>query len=92
MMKQDEFINFNSSKGFHWFDKGSMAFFRSRVSNWDSISGLFISSERGPNGGRAYSIRKADFETGNVSTIGKFQAYDSIGSAKTALRRLLRNG
>jgi hypothetical protein len=88
-----EFIQLSKSKGQHWFDADTMRFFKTRVcrSSYDCISGLFITSERGPLGAeRRYSIRKADFETGKVSTVGEFQAYATLKQAKGALRRLQR--
>ena len=90
MMRQYEFIELNKSKGLHWFDKDTLRFFKSRVSNWDCISGLFISSERGPDMVRKYTVRKADFETGNVSTVGEFQQYRTIKAAKGAMKRAQR--
>lgn len=88
MMSLNEFKSLNRQKGFHWFDQGTLSFFRSRVSNWDCVTGYFISSERGPDGYRKYSVRKADFETGNVSTVGGFFSYPSIATAKTTVKRL----
>jgi hypothetical protein len=90
MMSLTEFKQLNRARGFHWFEQATLRFFRSRVSNFDCISGLFISSERGPNGVRAYTLRRADFETGNVKTEGEFQAYSSLARAKTALRNAQR--
>lgn len=95
MMRFYEFVELNKSKGFHWFDKSTMRFFKTRIihSTWDSIAGYFITSERntGVYGGpypRMYTIRKADFETGNVDTIGQFQQFKSLSGAKGALKRL----
>ncbi len=98
MMTLNEFKELNKSKGFHWFSKGTMRYFKSRISNWDSVTGYFITSEHGPgnasetffNGPRKFSIRKANFDNGNVDTIGQFQQYNTLGAAKTALRCLLR--
>jgi hypothetical protein len=94
MLRQYEFEQLNKDKGFHWFDKETLHFFRSRISNWDPISGLFITSESGPfgQGPRAYTVRLADFTTGQVHTIGEFQAYSSIKRAKTALSKARKEG
>jgi hypothetical protein len=90
MTRQYEFEQLNKAKGFHWFSKDTMRFWKTRVSNWDCISGLFITSEQPPSGPRKYTLRKADFESGQVLTIGEFCAYNTIGAAKTALRNAQR--
>ena len=90
MMRQYEFIELNKSKGYHWFDRSTIRCFSSKVLDWDIISGHFISSERGPNGIRAYTLRKADFTSGEVRTIGEFQAYGTIGRARTAFKNALK--
>lgn len=90
MMKFYEFKELNAAKGYHWFKPDTLRFFKSRMSNWDVITGYFISSERGPDNKRKFTIRRGDLETGTVSTIGQFQQYQSLRTAKTALRRLLQ--
>ena len=87
-MSQYEFKQLNKAKGFHWFSKATMSFFRSRVSDFDCITGYFISSESGTDNTRRYTIRRANFETGQVETIGKFQAYGDIRTAKAEIKRL----
>jgi hypothetical protein len=93
MIRQYEFRALNASKGFHWFSPDAMRFFKTRIlhKTWDVISGYFITSETGPCGGeRRYTLRRANAETGNVNTIGEFQAYSTIAQAKGALRRAQR--
>lgn len=90
-MRLEEFIALNKSKGKHWFNKDTMRFFRSRVTNWDFISGYFITSERREwNTPRCYTIRKADFETGDVATVSEFQEYAHLNTAKRHLLKYLR--
>lgn len=89
-MKLYEFIALNEAKGFCWFAPSTCRFFRSRVTNWDYITGYFISSEKGPSGIRLYTLRKGNFESGNVETIGEFQQYSTLSQAKTALKNKLR--
>lgn len=90
MMHLYEFKQLNKSRGYHWFDADTVRFFRSRISNFDVISGLFISSEQRLGDCRAYTLRRADFATGQVETIGEFQQYKSLAAAKTALRKAQR--
>lgn len=85
-MTLNEFKLLNKQVGSHWFDDATIAFFSSRISNWNESNGLFITSEAGPNGIRAYSVRKANFETGEVKTIGEFQCHKTLGAAKRSLR------
>lgn len=84
-----QFKELNKAKGFHWFDKDTMRFFGTRISNWDVITGYFITSEQPPHGPRTYTLRKADFDTGNVSTIGEFGQYKTMAQARGALKRAL---
>lgn len=87
-MTLDEFRRLNKSKGFHWFDDASMKFFATKIVHWDTATGYFISSELPPFKGVRFSIRKADFETGKVETIGALGQYETLPDAKEALGKL----
>jgi hypothetical protein len=87
MYTLSEFIKFNHDKGLNWFEAETMRFFGTRISNWDCISGLFITSEQPPHSTRMYSVRQALWDTGQVVTLGEFMAYKSLREAKTALKR-----
>lgn len=90
-MNKDQFIRLNKEKGFHWFDKATIRFFKSRVMSWDNVTGYFISSERHSfDTSRCYTIRKADFNTGQVETVGEYGEYPTLTRAKTALNKLLK--
>lgn len=59
----------------HYFDDETMDFFKSRVHDiFRSASGnwFFVTSEKGPNMVRAYSVRHMDNETGKIETHGPF--------------------
>ena len=90
MYTLSEFIKFNHDKGLHWFEPNAMRFFGTRISHWDCISGLFITSEQPPYSTRMYSVRQALWDTGQVVTLGEFMAYKSLRKAKTALKRYQR--
>jgi hypothetical protein len=90
MMRLYEFIELSKASGNHFFDKDTMRFFRSRILDYDPITGYFITSEKGPSNSRAYTLRKADFSSGDVDTIGQFQEYSTITRARTAFKRKLR--
>jgi hypothetical protein len=83
-MTYEAFVRFNEEQGYHWFKPDTMRFFDSKIHDWDVKTGFFISSEKGPIRGsvRKFTVRKADFETGNVSTLSEFQEFDSIDEAR----------
>jgi hypothetical protein len=75
----------------HWFDKDTMAFFKSRLNEklyyTDKVI-YFISSEKGPSGLRRYSIRYYVPLTGEVGTHGEFQKYKTLAAAKLAASKI----
>jgi len=73
----------------YFFAPDTMRFFRSRIA-WGTLTDtsggyLFVTSEQPPHGARAYTLRK--WANGQVDTLGEFQAYETLGKAKTALKR-----
>ena len=90
-MTLTEFMRLNKQIGNHWFSPDTLAFFESHVHDFDESSGVFITSECGPfgKGPRAYTIRKADFQTGRVSTVGKFQEYATLQKARTQANKII---
>ena len=84
----------------HFFDASSKRFFRSRISQdayltTDKSKGYFTTSEqfvgsRGP-APRAYTLRVCDMKTGDISTVGEFQAYVSGAQAKRAALKAANN-
>ncbi len=80
----------NAEKGQHWFDAGTLRYFRSRYADTATVKdggAYFTSSERGPGMSRRYSVRRMDMETGAVDSVGNFQDYATLSQAKAALRR-----
>lgn len=75
----------NKAAGHHWFDEETIAFFDSEYYGPVYGEGLFVSSEKGSDGVRLYSVRRAD-EQGRVMTVGKFQGYPSLREARKAAR------
>lgn len=80
----------NKFSGNHWFSPDTMKWWRSRIAYFDCITGYFISSEkRGFDDlRRAFTVRKADFETGKVETVSKFQEFKSKQGAMTYIKKL----
>jgi len=89
-MQLNEFKILNRKNGFHFFDKETIKFFKSKILNW-SETGYFISSEINPEGIKGYTIRKAQFKTGNVKTISRFMEFSSIEDAKTTMKKLINS-
>lgn len=96
----DQIEQANAQHGHHWFEAGTMRFFKSRVSGPVINGRYFVSSERGPSGPRLYSIRVADAD-GAINTVplvpGKgtssgFQAYSSKRAALSEAHTLAGEG
>ncbi len=80
-------VRANDEAGRHWFETDTMEFFKTRLES-DLIDGrYFISSERGPYGPRAYTIRLAD-EDAHIQTVGEFMGYKTKTDAIHAVTRL----
>jgi hypothetical protein len=87
------------SAGSHWFDRDTLRYFQSRISdNVYPVPGgaLFVSSEkfRGlyePDGERRYTVRSCT-AGGRIETVGEFQQYASRDAAHNAARRLVAGG
>lgn len=81
----EEIRRANELRGQHFFERGTMRFFASRV-GYRAIplaaGALFVTSEqqRGDEHPRLYTVRRA-FPDGSVSTFGEFQAYRSRAAA-----------
>jgi hypothetical protein len=87
----DQIVRANYAQGGHWFDKGTKAWFGSRISRtiYPVADGAyFVTSEyTGFNSdGRAYSVRFAAAD-GSISTVGEFLAYRNRDAAHRAARK-----
>ena len=82
-------VRANDEAGQHWFDADTMEFFETRLES-DLIDGrYFISSEHGPYGPRAFSVRMAD-EDAHIQTVGEFMGYETRTDAIHAVTQLGR--
>lgn len=72
----------------HWFSPSTLRFFKSRIADIYRVPNadcwLFISSEKGPSGTRAYTVRK--MTGGDIRDVGGFQAHATLSRARTALK------
>ena len=84
----EQIINTNKEKGFHFFSKETLAFWRGRVHAGVIGGCYFVTSERDfSDTQRLYTIRKANTD-GTIDTVGDFQAYATLAQAKRAMRKL----
>ena len=74
----------NRNAGHHFFDESTMRFFNSRVSE-KTFGDYFVTSEKGPSGIRAYTVRYQD-ENGHIQTVGEFQQYATLQEALAVAR------
>ena len=75
----------------YWFSPDTMRFFRSRVSDqvYQGPGGIyFVSSERGPEMPRMYTVRRFRPDTGGVETAEEFQGYARAAWAHRVAARL----
>ena len=81
----------NEDARMYWFSPDTMRFFRSRVSDqvYQGPGGIyFVSSERGPEMPRMYTVRRFRPDTGGVETAEEFQGYAKATQARRVAARL----
>jgi len=74
----------------HFFDDDTIRFFKSRISETCYKIGTdiyFITSERGPNMPRKWTVRKCDLK-GDINAVGDFQEYDNLMQARRAIKEI----
>lgn len=80
----------------HWFDADTMRFFRTRilkdvVLDKPAQRSLFITSEPYAwDGPRVYTVRAADWTTGDISTVGEMGEHKTIPAAHRAVALALK--
>lgn len=93
---------YGPGEGRHWFDPSTMRFFRCRLpaNGYRAEHGdgfYFVSSEQGPDGVRAYTVREmrreSESEPYSIEDRGGFQAYGSRAVAdRVAFHLALSSG
>jgi hypothetical protein len=86
-----------ASKGSRfWFSQDTMAFFKCKVYD-DTVTAtvdggaLFVSSEKGPDKVRKYTVRYCTPE-GEIGEVSTFQEYKSKAGAEGRLKRAIASG
>jgi hypothetical protein len=87
-----QLINLNKNNGYHFFDKGSMKWFNSRIHS-DVYGGcVFVTSERrGWDRPREYTVRIVH-ANGSIETCSSFGQYSSRYQAHEAAKHLIQHG
>ena len=83
----NDIVRRNQDAGHHFFDDASMRFFDSKVYDRVFSNAYFVTSEQAPAGLRRYSVRRMDWASGAVETIGDFQEFDSLRDAYRAAEK-----
>jgi len=84
----------NKTIGHFFFSPSTIRFFHSRVGQTAYVANgmaYFVTSEqREHDTPRKYTIRKANLKSGDICTVGEFQAYDTNAKAMSVLKTLLK--
>jgi hypothetical protein len=78
----------NLAQGQHWFSKGAMSFFNTRVEAQPNKNNVFITSEHTGDENRKFTLRQFDTATNKVETVGEFMEYETLAEAKEARKNL----
>lgn len=81
------FMAANRSAGYHFFDPGTIRFFKSRVIGPLVAGRYFITSEQYDREPRRYTVREATSAC-TVDSVGHFQQYPTLALARRAIRTL----
>lgn len=75
----------NEEVGDHWFSKGAMDFFNTRIEAGPNVKNIFITSEAmEPDAERKYTLRWFVENTSKVRTLGEFCEFDTLEEARKA--------
>jgi hypothetical protein len=86
----DDVRSANRKIGNHWFDRGTLKFFNTKIESGLIGGRYFITSERyDETQPRLYSIRIARPD-GTIGTVGDFQGYTSREDAREAVRGIVK--
>jgi hypothetical protein len=75
------------ARGSHWWDPEAMRFFRCIVDSnvYEGPGGVyFVSSEKGPHGPRAYTVRKYEPSTRDIATHSELGEFATLADARDA--------
>jgi len=79
----------NREAGFHFFDPDTMRFFDSRIETRLIDGRFFVTSEKGPDGVRRFTVRRA-MPDGTINTVGDFQGHATRRDAEARIEEARR--
>lgn len=79
----------NAAAGRHFFSPDTMRFFKSRVGDTLYAGRMFVTSEKGPDGRRAYTLRIAADDGECVTSEHGFQAFATARNAAREAKRMV---
>lgn len=84
----------NRAAGYHFFDRATMRFFRSKIETGLHDGRYFITSEQfesssGDKAPRMFTIRRAEPD-GSIETVGEFNSYPSLADALDIMRERIK--
>ena len=77
----------NRKAGQHFFDPSTMDFFNSRIESALIQHRFFVTSEQGPDGIRAYTVRVV-YDSARIGSVGGFQGYATKREAIKAIEAI----
>ena len=80
----------NRCNGYYFFSPDTMRWFNSRICGELVEHCYFITSEKGPNNKREYTIRIA-YENGKIGSLSQFGEYATLKRAQGALQRFIKS-
>lgn len=85
----NEMKRMNEEVGQHWFSKGAMNIFNTRIEAGPNKENIFITSDAmDPDAERRYTLRLFVSETSKVETVGNFCEFDTLDEARRGRRWL----
>lgn len=79
----------NKQNGMFWFSPDTMRFFNSKIESGIIKGEYFISSERRPDESkRRYTVRKVNWENGDIETFSDFMQFSTADTARNFIDKL----
>lgn len=88
MMTISEMKRLNKLAGQHWFNKGAMEFFNTKIEAKPNKNNLFITSEHMGDNNKRYTIRRFNANTYEVETVSEFREFKTLEEARTARKQM----
>lgn len=77
----------NKAAGYHWFDRSTMRFFKSKIESGVYGGRFFVTSEQPPYGPRTFTIHEA-LPNGDIKTVSDFLPFSTLDEARKNARKM----